>query len=123
MASIKTTLASVEAEKHQDQVIKNLELAIFLTIPDPVEAPHKSITQKEILKKAGLSSNVLYSFFAKKSNMTLINLIAICKVLEIDPSVIISETPLTTNQIKFNKALNELDEIKLLKVMSILEGL
>ena len=55
--------------------------------------------------------------------MTLINLIAICNVIEIEPSLIISEKELTTNQIKFNKSLNELDETKLLKVMSILEDL
>ena len=116
-------MASIEAHKHQDQVIKNLELALLHTIPDPVEAPHKSITQKEVLKRAGLSSNVLYAFFARKSNMTLINFIAICKVLEIDPSVIISEKELTTNQIEFNKNLNKLDEAKLSKVMSILTNL
>jgi len=113
LANIKATLASVEAEKHQDQVIKNLKLALL----------HTGWTQKDVLKKAGLSSNVLYSFFSKKSNMTLINLIAICNVIEIEPSLIISEKELTTNQIKFNKSLNELDETKLLKVMSILEDL
>ena len=113
MSDNRTTIASVEADKHQDQVIKNLKLALL----------HTGFTQKDVLKKAGLSNNVLYAFFAKKSNMTLINLLAICKVIEIDPSSIISQRELTSTQIKFNKSLNLLDESKIAKVMSILEDL
>tara|TARA_R110000744_G_scaffold224247_1_gene342852 strand:+ start:215 stop:583 length:369 start_codon:yes stop_codon:yes gene_type:complete len=122
MAELKTTISSLEAKKLNQSTIKNLKLAILHTVPNP-KFPHKSISQKELCEKAGCGSNVISAFIIGRNNITLINLLSVCRALDLDPSCIITNRELTTTQIEFQKSLNNLDDIKLRKIISLIDEL
>ena len=48
---------------------------------------------------------------------------SISRALDLDPSCIITNRELTTTQIEFQKALNNLDDIKLRKIISLIDEL
>ena len=122
MAELKTTISSLEAKKLNQSTIRNLKLAILHTVPNP-KFPHKSISQKELCEKAGCGSNVISSFMIGRNHITLINLLSVCRALDLDPSCIITYRELTTTQIEFHKSLNNLDDIKLKKIISLIDDL